>query len=483
MTMHSSPTRFRGAVAAAAPFAGFPVSGMRVLCFAALAALAVSPSVAGAQTAAFDKPDANFNGRVSASGVVVPGSEATLRGASFTPGQTVILELGGVVLNADGKPYTADDKGAFEATISIPKTAVPGQHPVVAIVSNPSAAAVVPLKVSPVIPESGADKFEAAAQKLVPGLYQVAYSPKHGALFVTSAVGRPPVKQSKLLKLNADTLAVETSVDARPVAGRDDGHLHAVYGVGVDDNTDTVWTTTTRDGSVAVFKQSDLSLVKQFEADAAPHSRDVVVDAERGRAYVSATGTNLVAVFDTKKVEKIADIEIPSENRREKFTPTSLALDAKNHRLYTASLSTGEAAVIDTSTDKVLKTISLPGAKSAIGVAVDVDSNQLYVVSQGSDNLLIVDIESGKVLHDVATGAGPLNVAFDPVKKLAYVVNRGSGTVTVVNPQGQIVANIEAGTFPNHVLANGKGQVFVINKARGQDDASGDRITRLTPKS
>ncbi|MBB3809154.1 YncE family protein [Pseudochelatococcus contaminans] len=485
---HLSPSVRRGsarAIAAAQTLTSAPVLTARILGLCALAAVAVAPSVAMAQQAApsFEKPDADFKGRIGAGGVVVPGSETTLRGQAFTPGQTVILELDGVVLNADGKPYTADEKGEFEAKITIPETAAPGQHPVVAIVSNPPAAAVVPLKVSPVIAVSGADKFTATSEKLVPGLYQVAYSPKNNVLFVTSAVGRPPVKQSKLLKLNADTLATEASVDAQPVPGRDDGHLYAVYGVGVDDGTDTVWATTTRDGSVAVFKQSDLSLVKQFEANAVPHSRDVVVDTDHSRAYASAVGENKIAVFDTKKVEKIGDIEIPSSNRREKFSPTSLALDAKNHKLYTVSLSTAEAAVIDTESGKVTKTFPLPGAKSPVGVAVDADNNQLYVASQGSDNLLILDIESGKVLHDVATGAGALNVEFDPVSKLAFVVNRGAGTVTVVNPQGEIVANLEAGTFPNHVRADGKGNVFVINKSRGQNDETGDRVTRLTPKS
>ncbi|MFD2248805.1 YVTN family beta-propeller protein [Pseudochelatococcus lubricantis] len=449
----------------------------------ALALVVLVPAGGFAQNAVFDAPDADFKGRVSAGGVVTPGSAAILRGSSFKPGQTVILSRGNTILNPEGKPLTVDDKGGFELKIDVPADAVPGQHPIIVNVANPTAAAVAQLKVSPVIPASGADKFTAVSEKVVPGLYQVAYSPKSNALFVTSAVGRPPVKESKLVKLNAGTLAKEAEVDAKPVAGRSDGHLHAVYGVGVDDVEGNVWTTTTRDGSVAVFRQSDLSLVKQFEADAVPHSRDVVVDAEQGRAYASAVGGNFVVVFDTKKLEKLQNIEIESKVRGEKFTPTALALDAGNRKLYTVSLSTAEAAVIDTKTNTVDKVLPLPGAKSSIGVAVDAAGKQLYVVSQGSDNLLIIDIETGKVLHDVKTGAGPLNVAFDPVSKLAYVVNRGAGTVTVVNPQGEIVANLEGGTFPNHVAADGKGHVFVINKARGEDDPTGDRLTRLTPKS
>lgn len=448
-----------------------------------LVALPVSAFAQTATAAVFSKPDSDFKGRISPSGTVFPGAEVTLRGSAFKPGQTIILLSGSTVLNPDGKPYVADDKGGFEAKIAIPADTPPGQHPIIVNVANPAAATVVPLKVSPVIAISGADKFKANSQQVARGLYQVAYSPKNNTLFVTSAVGRPPVKESKLVKLNTDTLAVEATADAKPVAGRDDGQLHAVYGVAVDDVEGNVWATTTRDNAVAVFKQSDLSLVKQFEADTVPHGRDVIVDAEAGRAYASSVGENFVVVFDAKALTKLRNIEIPSQQRGEKFTPASLALDAANHKLYTVSLKTAEAAIIDTKTNTVEKTFPLPGAKGTIGVAVDSANNQLYVASQGSDNLLIVDIASGKVLHDVATGAGPLNVAFDPIAKLAYVANRGSGTVTVVNPQGAIVANLEAGSFPNHIGIDGKGNVFVVNKARGEKDATGDRVTRLTPKS
>ena len=79
------------------------------------------------------------------------------------------------------------------------------------------------------------------------------------------------------------------------------------------------------------------------------------------------------------------------------------------------------------------------------------------------------------------TGAGALNVTFDPVKRLAYVSNRGAGTVTVIDPDGRIVANLDNGTLPNHVATDGKGNVFAVNKSRGEDDAKGDRITRITP--
>lgn len=94
-----------------------------------------------------------------------------------------------------------------------------------------------------------------------------------------------------------------------------------------------------------------------------------------------------------------------------------------------------------------------------------------------------MDVASGRVLHDVYVGAGALGVTYDPVHRLAYVASRAAGTVTVVDAQGRIVANLDGGTYPNHIAADGKGDVFLINKSRGEDDPQGDRITRITPRA
>lgn len=107
----------------------------------------------------------------------------------------------------------------------------------------------------------------------------------------------------------------------------------------------------------------------------------------------------------------------------------------------------------------------------------------LFVASQGSDNLLIVKEASGEVLFDVPVGAQPLNVTFEPVSRLAFVANRGAGTITVVNTSGEIVANLDAGNVPNQLRADGQGNVWAVNKARGEDDPTGDNVWRIRAKS
>jgi len=446
-------------------------------------ALALAATVATAAAAdVFDTPDTDFKGQVRpATPLVVPGTEVELAGSGFKPGQSVTLTRGDSVLG--GKAQVADAEGKFSLKFALPADAAAGRHPIVVRADAPDAASVVELKVSPVVPLSGAERFDVASARLVQGLYQSAYSAKSDAVFVTSAVGRPPVTRSELLKVDPRTLQVVARATPAKVPGHDDGRVHAVYGVAVDDANGTVWVTNTREDTIAVYRQSDLSLVKQFDLGAVPHSRDVIVDAKRGKAYASATGETYLSVFDTRTLAFVKNLQIESKQRGGKFVPMSLELDEAGGKLFTVSLEAGEAAIIDTATDTVAGVIALPNAHTASGVAFDAARNRLLVASQGSDNLLVVDAADGKVLHDVAVGAGPLNVAFDAASGLAYVSNRGAGTVTVVDRDGAIVANLDGGTFPNHVHEDGKGHVFAVNKSRGEDDPNGDRITRIAPKA
>jgi YVTN family beta-propeller protein len=451
----------------------------------ALATLSLTISAAFAAPV-FQQPDNSFAGKVMASGVggnpILAGSEANITGRGFKPGQQVTLSYGGQVLNHTGMAYVADDKGMIQGRIAIPAGTVPGQHGIVVQALNPAAATSFDLKVSPLVPLSGQDRYTVTSQKLVNGLYQAAYSKKNDRIFVTSAVGRPPVLESQILKLDPRTFAIEKQVTPAKVATRNDNAVYAVYGVAVNDADDTVWVSETRDNSVAIYRQSDLALVKRLPAGSVPHARDIVIDEAAGKAYASSPTDSHVTLIDARTREVVKTIEYKTTVRGGEAGSMSLALDPVNHKLYTVTGGTNEAVVIDTRTDTVEKIFPIEGAKSAAGVDVDPRTNRLYVAAQGSDNLLIVDLATGKTLHNVPVGAGALNVAFDPVSGLAYVANRGAGTVTVVDGNGRIVANLDGGSFPNYTLADGRGNVYLINKAKGQNDPTGDRISQILRK-
>lgn len=441
--------------------------------------------------AQFDAPAVNFQGSVSVSAAargapVLPGGDAVVRGTNFDAGQTVTIWRGTSELTEG--PLEVGEDGSFEWTFAVPADAAAGQHSLVVHAQNPSTSGVYNVKVSPDIALSGAENFEITSNKLNQGLYQVAYSETNDALFVAAAVGRPPISESTLMRIDPATLQITAEITPQPAPAREDGSdggVYAVYGLGLDDSKNTVWITNTRQNTIAVYDQSDLSLIKQFEPGEVSHARDVLVDEERGFAYASATFTNVIAVVDTDRLEIVERIEIDSTRRGRnapQFSATSLTLDEEAGKLFTTSLSTNEIAVIDLESREVEKVIPLDEGLSVIGIAYDHESGLAFVSAQDSDNLLIVDVDSGEVLHNVLVGAGALNVAFEPVGRLAYVSNRGAGTITVVSPEGEIVANLENGPFPNHLIADGKGTIYAVNKSTGADDEAGDLITRIEPR-
>ncbi|WP_394004487.1 ATP-binding protein [Luteimonas sp. WGS1318] len=443
-------------------------------------ALSAAAGIAGAQV--FSQPDPDFAGAVRATTPVIKaGDTVEMTGQGFKPGQAVTLLRGESVLNAS--PWTADAEGRVAGSVQIPADAEVGRHPVVVRVANPDAAAVIEVKVSKDVPLSGADRYDVATNKLVQGLYQVAHSKASNALFVTAAVGRPPVTQSELLKLDPETLEITARVTPGQVEGHTDGRVYAVYGIAVDDANGNVWVTNTRDDTVAVYRQSDLSLVKQFDTGVLPHGRDVVVDTKDNRVWASGFGGGKFVAFDATTLEVVQDLTVPSDVRGEEFGPMALTVDPVGGKLYSVGLSTGEVVVLDGATGKVDRMFRFPTINGGIGVAIDPVGRRLYVAAQGSDNLVIANADTGEVLHDVYVGAGAVYVAFDPHTKLAYVASRGAGTITAVDANGTIVANLDGGTFPNHVLPVGDGTVYAINKSRGAEDVDGDQIRRITLKA
>lgn len=162
---------------------------------------------------------------------------------------------------------------------------------------------------------SGQEKFDVTGKKVTTGLYQVDYSPASKALFITSAVGRQ-VTSTELVKVDPETLEIVARVTPPEITDNERGGLHAVYGVGVDDANGNVWVTNTRSGGVGVYKQSDLSLVKQFPSGTVGHGRDVVVDTKAGKVFISSTQPFL-AVFDAKTLEPLPSIELKTSKPQE----------------------------------------------------------------------------------------------------------------------------------------------------------------------
>ena len=449
---------------------------------AALAvALASLAFAAGVQARGLSHPiDTDYKGSISVTNApVYPGDTAEVSGSGFKPGQDVRLLRDGDSITAQPL-LRVDAEGKVKGTIPVPPEAPLGLHPVVVQTVNPGYAEVIDFKVSPKIPFSANHDYNIKRAALNPGLYQGAYSAKNHAVFVTSAVGRPPVKVSSLMKINPSSLAIEAQVT--PAATADGKQVEAVYGIALDEEAGTVWVGNTRTGGVAVYKQSDLSLVKQFDDKISPHNHGVAVDGKRQRAYVAAHGKNYVNIFNTATLEEKTRLELVSPTRtKTPPAPLSIAVDEANGKLFVAS-TTDQIYVIDQPTETIEKVYNLKGLKGAMSVAYAAEEGLLFVVGQQTDNLQILNAADGTLKSDTKVGANPLAVTWDPVHKRAWVANRASNSVAVVDANGNLTANLMGGSYANHVFTDGKGVVWSLNKSRGATDATADHISRFSFK-
>lgn len=390
---------------------------------------------------------------------------------------------GTTAAGADGKAVVegvklAGDQSLVGQTVSVTYTAGAGTQTL-----NSGIA------ITPDNSEIGAENFTIDRIDIGNGQYQTAVNPETGKVFAARAVGRPPILESGLIRLDGETLKVEQEIKPAAVNKDDETKgVYGVYGIGLDNDLGYVWVTNTRQNTIAVYKQSDLSLVKQFEAGEVAHSRDVVVDPETNKAYVSSAargdaGTSVIEVFDGNTLEKVETIQV--KNDKNDFGVTmSLAFDEKTGELFTTSFVNPTAAKIDVRNGNKITFYDLgDNAATASGVGWDSKNRNLYIANQGTNNVVVVDVDKNEVIADIPTGAGALNAVYDPVNELVYVANRGGGTATVIDANTlKVTANLPAGVNANHISVGPDGSAYLVNKAgREEGDKRVDDLYRYRP--
>lgn len=317
------------------------------------------------------------------------------------------------------------------------------------------------------------EAYQVTSTTVPNGNYQSTANSK-GEVFITASVGRPPIKESTLVKGHYDAsgkFVIDKQIT--PAAAADGKGVNGVYGVAVDDANGYVWVSNTRQNTISVYKQSDLSLVKQYPANAVTHARSMRVIGDSVYVTEAARGKGGgIKVFNAKQLDAApTTIDLP-----EGAVPMDFDVDSVSGRLFTVDLKLNKAYVIDTKNSNQVTSYDLPGANGASGVAYDPANNRLFVASQSSNNAVVLDLSTGKVIADIPTGNQALGAVYS--NGYVYVGNRTAGTVSVINASSlKVEAILPTGTNPNHLSVNPDGSVNVLDKA-----ASNNQIFRIARK-
>ena len=323
------------------------------------------------------------------------------------------------------------------------------------------------------------DKAMAKITQGLPGQFQVAYSKKTNKIWVAGTADRDK-HVSTIARIDANSLKIE-AVAELPIVKNDKGYKYdAAYGITVDDVDGTVWVTNTTDNSISVYDQATMQQVwttagiAETDPNWIEHPREVRVDHESGKAFV--TGRFFVSAIDlkTKKVEKIQLEGAPDGGTR--YISMNILVDGG--KLYVPERTGGKLFVIDTKTFKVEKTISVKGDKDGevrpSDIAIDHSQNEIYVSSQGvkgaNSGVSIYDATTHEFKKFIPVGTQALALDNDEANDLVYVSDFGTGKVGVIDggAADKLIAEVAMnGGKANDLVVLPNGSVVAVDKQAG----------------
>lgn len=239
-------------------------------------------------------------------------------------------------------------------------------------------------------------------------------------------------------------------------------------------------------------KDTQIGTVTNYAGDQG--AIDVAFAPDGTMAYVT-TATSIVAIDVASGAQKQAVDGYTGT------TPRTIAFTPDGEKAYITNQISSTVSVIDPHQNKQTGVVSkFTGVNPAV-VAVTPNGKTAYVTSFGSDTVSVIDVgtdtETGIVNLGDYKGIQPNGVAFSPPNTaagdVAYVVNRGSNNVTVIQvpPAPAVVnsvsPNIGSISGRTNVLINGKhltdstGVTFGGVKATTYTPISDGQLSVVTP--
>ena len=310
------------------------------------------------------------------------------------------------------------------------------------------------------------EQYTGAKRTLLTDLHESAFDPSAKNLFVTrTSDDGSGVYKHTIYKLDAQTLDV--------LAKNDLEEDYAANGIAVD-NKGRVWVTNTDNGTISVYKQSDLTHIKTFTEGIAG-AESIVIDNKNNLAYVGGTGGQ-ITVLDINQEKSIGTIALDD------FTDVaSLSYDEQTNQLIATSGTSAkpQVAKVDLSNGKKVDRYDVKGADAVLGAAYDPVSKNIFVAT-GESVLTVINSETKKVVTTIDTGAGTTDVRYNPKDKRVYAVNANAGTLSAIDPAtNKPVAKLEVGKNPAHVSVASDGTVAVVNNASKDIGAIGQFVDEV----
>ncbi len=104
----------------------------------------------------------------------------------------------------------------------------------------------------------------------------------------------------------------------------------------------------------------------------------------------------------------------------------------------------------------------IPNTTGVHGIAFDNDLNRGYTSNGRLNNVTVFDLKTNKVITQIATGANPDAIMYEPFTKKIITNNGRSKNLSIIDPAKNIVIDsVSLDGKPEEAASDGKGKLFV----------------------
>lgn len=230
--------------------------------------------------------------------------------------------------------------------------------------------------------------------------------------------------------LGANSIVVVNLVTRRVQAD-----LHGVaevHGVLAVPSLGRLFASATGTGQAVMMSEGTGAILAQAPAGAYPDG--IAYDPARQEVFVSDEAGGVETVLDARNGHRITAVSLGGEAGNVRYDPgTGKVL---------ADVQTSDVvAVIDPASDRIIRTVPLPGCDHDHGLYVDAARRLAFVACDGNARLLVLDLSSYTVRQNLRVGADPDVLAFDPSLRRLYVAAE-SGVVTVLGERNRSLVRL-----------------------------------------
>lgn len=222
---------------------------------------------------------------------------------------------------------------------------------------------------------------------------------------------------------------------------------HYPNGIAVNPATNTIYVANLTGGTLSIINGTKLTATKIWVGSS---PAKVAVNPSMNRIYVTLEDQNgFLEVIDGNERKVEASIPVPPY-------PLSVAVDLDSNEVYVADFlcGCGQISVVDGATNAVIDTIHLPGASLVEGVGLDRKHARAYA-SDENKGFYVIDTPSGTLLGEIGDLDYPNEIAAILGTTLAVAPDTGNNRAVFINAATIAIAKtVAVGKSPTGVAVN-----------------------------